>query len=306
MTLGRERDGRLTRRAHRWYRYQLMPATRVLIAAAAVLGLAALTATAAGAAPLTAMERNPCPPPPAGNPVGSAFLQMLLTPGARFTPPRPSPAQKKSAERSAAQECARDWPDLCRYRAANAALTVHPRVVLMGDSITDFWRQGDPALFEGGIVDRGISGQTSSQMLVRFWPDVIALQPRIVQILAGTNDIAGNTGPTTEQDYEDDIRAMVELAQAHHLRVLLGSIPPAVSFWWTPHPYRPAQEIRRLNVWLRRYAHASGAQFVDYYAHLATPAGAFRRELSNDGVHPNEAGYKVMTHLLRTAIGTDR
>ncbi|HVS77494.1 MAG TPA: GDSL-type esterase/lipase family protein, partial [Steroidobacteraceae bacterium] len=132
--------------------------------------------------------------------------------------------------------------------------------------------------------------------------DVIALHPRTVQILAGTNDIAGNTGPTTEQDYKDNIMAMVELAQAHHIRVLLGSIPPAVSFWWTPRPYRPAAQIRRLNEWLRRYARRSGCGFIDYYAHLATPAGAFRPDLSNDGVHPNRAGYRVMTALLKASL----
>lgn len=233
---------------------------------------------------------------------------MLLTPGAHFVPPGrdESPAQRQASERAAARQRKDDWADLCRYRAANAALKGHPRVVLMGDSITDFWRQGDPSLFGHGIVDRGISGQTSGQMLVRFWPDVIALHPRIVQILAGTNDIAGNTGPTTERDYEDDIMAMTELARAHHIRVLLGSIPPAVSFWWTAHRYRPAAEIRRLNRWLRRYARSSGATYVDYYSHLATPAGAFRHDLSNDGVHPNAAGYRVMAAVLKAAIRADR
>lgn len=274
-------------------------------AVAAALVLSALTtqAVAAGAAaPATAMSGNPCPQPKPADAAGSAFLQMLLTPGAHFVVPGQSPVQKQAAERAAAQQRARDWADLCRYRADNAALTAHPRVVLMGDSITDFWRQGDPAPFGRGMVDRGISGQTSSQMLVRFWPDVIALHPRIVQILAGTNDIAGNTGPTTERDYESNIMAMVTLAQAHHIRVLLGSIPPAVSFWWTPHPYRPAAEIRRLNDWLRRYARSRGARFVDYYAHLSTPAGAFRPDLSNDGVHPNANGYKEMTALLQAAL----
>jgi lysophospholipase L1-like esterase len=276
----------------------------LLIPAAGVLLLSLLSASACASDALTAMSGTPCPPPKPGNAAGSAFMQMLLRPGARFVPPgrSQSAAQREAAQRAAAAQRARDWADLCRYRAANAALARRPRVVLMGDSITDFWRQGDPALFGRGIVDRGISGQTSSQMLVRFWPDVIALHPKIVQILAGTNDIAGNTGPTTEEDYKDDIMAMVELAQAHHIRVLLGSIPPAVSFWWTPHPYRPAGEIRRLNAWLRRYARSSGAGFVDYYAHLATPAGAFRPDLSNDGVHPNEAGYRVMSALLEAAI----
>jgi lysophospholipase L1-like esterase len=280
-----------------------MRRTARLAAAAAALSWLGLTAIGAAGAQ-TAMSADPCPPARSGAAAGSAFLHMLLTPGARFVRPAQSPQEKGAADRAAAQQRARDWADLCRYRADNAALRGHPRIVLMGDSITDFWRQGAPALFDDGIVDRGISGQTSSQMLVRFWPDVIALHPRIVQILAGTNDIAGNTGPTSERDYENNIEAMVQLARARHIRVLIGSIPPAMSFWWTAHPYRPAAQIRRLNEWLRDYARASGAGFIDYYAHLATPAGAFRPDLSNDGVHPNEAGYRVMTGLLRAALTT--
>jgi len=276
----------------------------IVTAAAATLLLRAL-AGAAGAAEVTAMSNNPCPTPKPGAGAGAAFVQMLLTPGARFVRPAQTPAQKLAADTAAARQRARDWADLCRYRADNAAVTRPPRIVLMGDSITDFWREGDPALFGAEVVDRGISGQTSSQMLVRFWPDVIALHPRMVQILAGTNDVAGNTGPMTEQDYENNIMAMVVLARAHHIRVLLGAIPPAVSFWWTPHPYRPAAQIRRLNEWLRGYARSSGAVFVDYYAHLATHDGAFRPDLSNDGVHPNVAGYRVMSALLKSALGKD-
>ena len=271
-------------------------------AAAATLLLPALAA-AAGAAAITAMSGNPCPAPKPGGGDGSVFLRMLLTPGARFVRPGQTAADKRTADTAAAEQRARDWADLCRYRADNLALARHPRVVLMGDSITDFWRQGEPALFGATVVDRDISGQTSSQMLVRFWPDVIALHPQTVQILAGTNDIAGNTGPTTEQDYKNNIMAMVALAQAHHIRVLLGAIPPAVSFWWTPRPYQPVEEIRRLNDWLRGYARSSGAGFIDYYAHLSTSAGEFRPDLSNDGVHPNDAGYKVMTALLKSALG---
>lgn len=280
-----------------------MRALAMLAAATAAL----LVAPAMGAAAsLTAMSADPCPSRQPRDGVPSPFIDMLLTPGARFVRPAQSPEERGEADRAAAAQRARDWADLCRYRAANSALTARPRVVLMGDSITDFWRQGDPALFDGTVVDRGISGQTSSQMLVRFWPDVIALHPRIVQILAGTNDIAGNTGPTSEQAYEGNIMAMVELAKAHHIRVLLGAIPPAVSFWWTPQPYRPAGEIRRLNAWLQRYARASGAGFIDYYAHLVTPTGAFRPHFSNDGVHPNEAGYGVMSGLLRANLSTPR
>jgi len=281
----------------------------VFTAAAAALLLFALartaTATAAGPVATTAMSGDPCPAQKPGSGAGSAFVRMLLTPGARFIQPGQTAAEKRASDAAAAEQRARDWADLCRYRADNAALTRHPRVVLMGDSITDFWRQGEPTLFNADVVGRGISGQTSSQMLVRFWPDVIALHPHTVQILAGTNDVAGNTGPMTEQDYKNNIMAMVALAQAHRIRVLLGAIPPAVSFWWTPHPYQPVAQIRRLNDWLRGYAHSSGAGFVDYYAHLSTSAGAFRSDLSNDGVHPNHAGYRVMTRLLKSALGSN-
>jgi lysophospholipase L1-like esterase len=281
-----------------------MRSTALLIATAISMLLSTLAVTAHASAALTAMRTDPCPPAKPGNTAGSPFLRMLLTPGAPFVWHRPPAPEKQAGEHAPAGQGVGDWADLCRYRAANAALTRPPRVVLMGDSITDYWRQGDPALFAGGAVaDRGISGQTSPQMLVRFWPDVIALHPRVVQILAGTNDIAGNTGLTTEQAYEHNIAAMVELARAHHIRVLLGSIPPAVSFWWASAGYRPAQEIRRLNDWLRGYSRAHRLGFIDYYAHLATPTGAFRPALSNDGVHPNEAGYRVMSTLLRARIG---
>ena len=272
--------------------------------ALAVALLSVALATPAMAAPrgasFTAMSGNPCAGAPAGNP-GAAFMHMILHPGARFHLPPQSARQRSQAQRAAERARARDWADLCRYRAANAALKHHPRIVFMGDSITDFWQYGDPSMFTHGVVDRGISGQTSAQMLARFWPDVIALHPKVVQIIAGTNDIAGNTGPTTERSYEDNIEAMVTLAEAHHIHVILGSMPPAVRFWWAPQ-YRPAQEIRRLNAWLRHYAREQHLRFVDYYAHLVSPQGTFRHSLSNDGVHPNRNGYRVMSALARKAI----
>lgn len=273
-----------------------------LAATLLAIALFAPIAAAAHAAPFTAMSGNPCAGEPIGSP-GAAFLHMILHPGARFHLPPQSARQKALAERAADRQRARDWADLCRYSAANAALKHHPRVVFMGDSITDFWQDGDPSMFTHGVVDRGISGQTSAQMLVRFWPDVIALHPKVVQIIAGTNDIAGNTGLTTEQNYKDNIEAMVSLAEAHHIHVILGSMPPAVRFWWAPQ-YRPAAEIRRLNAWLRRYAREQHLRFVNYYAHLVSPTGTFRRGLSNDGVHPNRNGYRLMSALARKAIET--
>ncbi len=266
------------------------------------IALAAPLAAAAHPASFTAMSGNACAGQSNGSP-GAAFLHMILHPGAHFQLPPQSARQKAQAARAADHQRARDWADLCRYRGANAALKHHPRVVFMGDSITDFWQDADPSLFTHGVVDRGISGQTSAQMLVRFWPDVIALHPKVVQIIAGTNDIAGNTGPTTEQNYKDNIEAMVSLAEAHHIHVILGSMPPAVRFWWAPQ-YRPAGEIRRLNAWLRRYAREQHLRFVNYYAHLVSATGTFRRSLSNDGVHPNRNGYKLMSALARKAIDT--
>ena len=270
--------------------------------AAALLSvaLAAPAVAAPRGASFTAISGNACAGVPAGSP-GVVFMRMILHPGARFHLPPPSARQRSQAQRAEDRERARDWADLCRYQAANEALKHHPRVVFMGDSITDFWQDGDPSMFTHGVVDRGISGQTSAQMLVRFWPDVIALHPKVVQIIAGTNDIAGNTGPTTERNYEDNIAAMVTLAEAHHIHVILGSMPPAVRFWWAPQ-YRPAQEIRRLNAWLRRCAREHHLRFVNYYAHLVSPQGTFRHSLSNDGVHPNRNGYRVMSALARKAI----
>ncbi len=267
---------------------------------AVLLAMSVAAASAVPALASTAMSANPCAGVSNAGP-GAAFMHMLLQPGAHFQLPAQTAQQKALAARSAEQARARDWADLCRYRAANAALHNRPRVVLMGDSITDFWQLGDPQLFTHGVLDRGISGQTSAQMLVRFWPDVIALRPRIVQILAGTNDIAGNTGPTSERQYEEDIEAMVTLARAHHIHVILGSMPPAKRFWWAPE-YRPAAEIRRLNAWLQRYARAQHLRFVDYYAHLVSPNGSFRHSLSNDGVHPNRKGYRVLSALARRAF----
>ena len=200
------------------------------------------------------------------------------------------------------ERAANDWPYLCRYASADAALRTPPRVVMLGDSITELWVRGDPSVFGDEVIGRGISGQTTPQMLLRFFQDVIALHPQIVHIMAGTNDVAGNTGPTSEQDVENNITAMVELAQLHHIRVVLASIPPASGFPWNPS-LKPGSGIARLNQWLRSYASTSGSQYVDYYSVLADFNGGFRSELSNDGVHPNRDGFAAMRPLLLSAIG---
>lgn len=199
------------------------------------------------------------------------------------------------------ERVARDWPDLCKYRSANAALSEPARVVFMGDSITEGWASKDPTLFSHGVVGRGISGQTTPQMVVRFYDDVILLHPKVVHILAGTNDVAGNTGLTTVQDYKNNIEAMVELAKAHHIRVVLASIPPAAGFTWKPN-YRPALMITSLNSWLREFCRKQRITYADYYSILVDANGGFRKELSGDGVHPNSDGYAAMRSLALRAI----
>ena len=271
-----------------------------MVAAAVVAGVGAGPSLAQVTPGPTAMLADPC----AGaveRPL-DASLRPMLQPGGRLKPP--SAEEAAAAGKAMAEQRAKDWPDLCRYRSANAAMKHSPKVVLMGDSITELWAIADPGFFSDDRVDRGISGQTSPQMLLRFRSDVIALEPRTVHILAGTNDIAGNTGPTSERAFEDNIESMVELAKAHHIRVVLGSILPMGSIGWQPQ-YRPAEEVRRLNRWLREYAARRGAAYLDYYSRLTTAEGAFRADLSNDGVHPNLAGYAIMRGLAAKALASN-
>ena len=195
----------------------------------------------------------------------------------------------------------RDYGQLCRYAAQNAALREPVRVVFMGDSITDNWIGADPSLFMVGLVDRGISGQTTPQMLVRFRRDVIDLHPQAVHIMAGTNDIAGNTGAATMATVQGNIASMAELARAHGIKVILASIPPAAAFPWSPDK-KPVPQIAAMNAWLRGYARANGFTYVDYHAALTTPEGGMKPGLASDGVHPTPAGYAVMRPLALAAI----
>jgi len=195
-----------------------------------------------------------------------------------------------------------DWPNLRRYRDANLELgSGSAQVVFMGDSITEGWSVKSPALFSTGRVNRGISGQTSPQMLVRFRHDVIALRPRVVHIMAGTNDIAGNTGPSTVEMIQANIMSMVELAQAHSISVILASIPPAAGFPWRPQ-VAPAGPIASVNAWLAKYSSDRRLVYVDYHTALTDGAGGMRKEFAEDGVHPTAAGYAVMNPLANAAI----
>ena len=203
----------------------------------------------------------------------------------------------------------RDWPQIARYRDANRAVT-GAEVVFMGDSITDYWPQprfGD--FFPGRkYVGRGISAQTTPQMLIRMRPDVIALAPKVVVILAGTNDIAGNTGPMTDEQIEGNLASMAELASANGIRVVLSSITP-VSQYHVAGPnavpqttQRPPARVRAINDWMRQYAAAHKHVYVDYFSAMVDDKGLLRAELSGDDLHPNAAGYAIMAPLAETAI----
>jgi lysophospholipase L1-like esterase len=201
---------------------------------------------------------------------------------------------------------AADWPNLARYRDANAQLGPpargERRVVFYGNSITEGWAPHFAAMFPGKpYVGRGISGQTTPQLLVRFRQDVVALKPAVVVILAGTNDIAGNTGPSTLEMIEDNLASMTEIARANHIRVVLSSVLPVYDYPWKPGR-EPAPKIVALNAWMKRYAASAGAVYLDYHTAMKDARDGLPPELAADGVHPTEAGYRIMAPLAARAI----
>lgn len=214
-----------------------------------------------------------------------------------------SPDDIAARDAAKAERLARDWAGLGYYRRANAALTGRPvEVVFIGDSITEMWAVAEPDLFSDGHANRGISGQTSPQILLRFMADVAALKPRIVHLMCGINDVAGNTGPTTPADYQNNIRAMLDLALAHGIGVILAGLTPAAGFAWSPEITGVAERVSELNAWLAGLATRRGLVFADYHAPLAGPGGALRPELTRDGVHPTAAGYRVMRPICEQAL----
>ena len=201
---------------------------------------------------------------------------------------------------------AQDWPNLKRYAAANSKIdstnSKKDRVVFMGNSITEGWVKADPDFFTAhNFIGRGISGQTTPQMLLRFRQDVIDLDPVAVVILAGTNDIAGNTGPMTTEQIFDNIVSMVELAEANDIQVIISSILPAAHYPWKPE-VDSVTPILQLNTMLRYYCKGKGLVFLDYFSEMANAENGMKEPLSYDGVHPTEAGYQVMEPLAVAAI----
>ncbi len=248
---------------------------------------------------------------------GLVLMGCFVFVAAQMPAPGPSsdPCAETKTQISRLETRLRDWPALARYRDANGKVATpakdEQRVVFMGDSITDGW--DDPkynGFFPGKpYIDRGISGQTTPQMLIRFRADVIALQPKVVVILAGTNDIAGNTGPMTLGAIEDNLTSMAELARAKKIHVVFASLLPISDYEKTKEGkpiirsvQRPPEQIKALNEWMKNYAAANGGTYLDYYSAMADDKGFLKDELSEDGLHPNQKGYDVMTPLAERAI----
>ena len=198
-----------------------------------------------------------------------------------------------------------DWPQLARYRSENAALAPAQkgdnRVVFLGDSITDIWR-GSNFFPQKHYINRGISGQTTAQMLIRFRPDVIALKPAVVVILGGTNDLADNPGPYSLKMIEDNLTSMAQLAHVNGIKVVLASVTPINDSHFPLSAGRPKRQLQALNAWIKSYAASNHLIYLDYYDALLDQRGMLDDKFSADGIHPNPAGYAVMRPLAQRAI----
>jgi len=261
------------------------------------VALAALVSTTQ----VTAQEPASVPETKAPAPTQTAPPQNAA-PG--LTAPVPAPVAPPSATQYNPKM---DWAWLARFKNSDSALSApapgENRVVFMGDSITQGWRiEGPNGYFPGKpYINRGISGQTTPQMLVRFRQDVIDLKPKAVVILAGINDIAGNTGPETLEEIEGNLASMAELAAADHIRVVLCSVMPAFDFPWSPG-MNPAPKVLALNAWMKSYAAEKGHVYVDYHSAMKDERDGLPAALSHDGVHPLAAGYAVMAPLVEAGI----
>jgi len=241
-------------------------------------------------------------------PLCLASALMAQQPAAPATPDALDAVKLKTALDRATRQL-QDWPALNRYRAANAQVQPpapgEERVVFMGDSITDAWGRtyGKTSFFPGKpYINRGISGQTTPQMLIRFRPDVIALKPKVVVILAGTNDIGSNTGPSTLEMIEDNLASMTELAQANGIKVVLSSVMPTCDYIRMQSDRRPNSKIVDLNKWIKDYAAAHRVVDLDYFSAMVDDQGNLKKEITYDGLHPNDAGYDLILPLAQKAI----
>ena len=201
---------------------------------------------------------------------------------------------------------AQDWANLKRFQKENSELMLpranEHRVVFMGNSITEGWLSIRPEFFVNKpYVNRGISGQTTPQMLLRFRQDVIHLKPSIVVILAGINDIAQNTGPSTIEMIANNIISMAELAKANHINVIICSVLPAFDFPWR-EGLKPAEKVIKLNALLKSYSNKNKLEYVDYYSAMVNDSHGLKKELGEDGIHPNKIGYLIMEPILEKAI----
>ena len=201
-----------------------------------------------------------------------------------------------------------DWANLQKYASENTKIKNvidNKRVVFIGNSITEGWKEADPSFFtKNPYINRGIGGQTTPQMLIRFRPDVLDLKPKVVVILAGINDIAENTGPMTAQETFGNIVSMAQLAKAQNIKVIISSILPANVFPWRPN-IKPADKVIEINAMLKKYCLDSGTKYLDYYTSMVDAAKGLKKEFTTDGVHCTLAGYKHMETLVQTTIAEE-
>jgi lysophospholipase L1-like esterase len=251
------------------------------------------------------LAQAPNAAPPAQPIAAGAGQQAAMLPPALLGCPELSAALRGVATSDARL---RDWAQLGRYREANRGVG-SVDVVFLGDSITDSWPQERFGPFFPGkkYVGRGISAQTTPQMLIRFRPDVLNLKPKAVVILAGTNDIAGNTGPMTDAEIQGNLESMSELAKVAGVKVVLSSITPTSAYHVNPNGVpqtttRPLARIRGMNEWMKQYAASNGHVYLDYFSAMIDGTGAMRSELTGDDLHPNAAGYAIMAPLAQAAI----
>jgi lysophospholipase L1-like esterase len=234
------------------------------------------------------------------------ILTGSITLSAQNKVPKPTQEQMDTWKKAEEERLHNDWANLGRFRDDNKKIGIpvagEKRIVFMGNSITEGWSRVDSDFFSGkSYVNRGISGQTTPQMLVRFRPDAINLKPAVIVILAGVNDIAGNTGPSTLDMIEDNLASMVDLAKVNGIPIVLSSVLPAFDFPWRPG-MQPAEKVVQLNAWIKNYAEKNGCIYLDYFTPMADERNGLKKELTYDGVHPNLSGYKIMEPLVESAI----